>query len=81
MKAITTKYLPQTRTKPARIKAFDLDGNSAVIGYPHEEQFTDRHRLAAVALCEKMGWSGAETLIEGKIKGNNSVFVFPPKTN
>ena len=61
MKAILTKRLPATPTKPARIKAYDSDGNQVVMSvhdpeielFDHDE---DRHRGVAHALVSKMGW-------------------------
>jgi hypothetical protein len=80
MKAITTRYIGQTDRRPARIIASDSDGNRFVVAvdseeadYPHD----NAHRRAAVCLCKKMQWPGAETLIEGSIK-HGRVFVFPP---
>jgi hypothetical protein len=79
MKAITTKYVGPTNHKPARVIASDLDGNRATVSvdsdlgdFPHD----NAHRAAAVALCTRMHWPGADTLIEGSIKGGR-VFVFP----
>ena len=56
MKAITTKYLPATNTKGARVTAFDGDGNRVTISYSHELDGVDVHIAAARALCEQMGW-------------------------
>lgn len=75
MKAITTKYIGATPHKPARIVASDQDGNRATVpadgDFPHDMP----HRAAAIALCHKMHWPGADTLIAGSIKGG-LVFVF-----
>ena len=73
MKAITTKYLGATNTRGSRIKAFDMDGNSITIPYPHDLSGEDVHRAAAQALCAKMNWSGM--LIGGATSGGY-VFVF-----
>ena len=78
MKAILVKYISPTNTRGSRLKATDCDRNSIVISYDHSLERSELYRSAAVALCAKMGWSGAETLIEGGL-GNNSVFVFPPR--
>lgn len=56
MKAITTKYLPATNTKGARIAAFDGDGNRITVSYDHRCSAQGAHAGAAIALCEKMGW-------------------------
>ena len=58
MKAISTKYLPPTNTKPARLVASDQDGNRVVISYPHEKSSEAAHATAAKALCTKMHWTG-----------------------
>jgi hypothetical protein len=76
MKAIVTKYRGPTDTRGARIIASDEDGNRVSIPYPHELSGEDVHRKAAVALCDKMRWTGADTLVCGGIK-HGYVFVFP----
>lgn len=77
MKAICTRYLGPTNTRGARIKAYDEDGNSIVVGYPHHISGNERiHRTAVDALCSKMGWTGR--LIGGHIKGGWA-FVFVPE--
>jgi hypothetical protein len=79
MKAITTKYIGTTATKPSRISAYDIDGNRVVINYPVMDRKFSKHseilyyEIAAKALCNKMGWSGE--LIGGAIK-DGYVFVF-----
>jgi len=76
MKAITTRYVPQTKRFPARIRAFDSDRNSCSIPFPMDaETDAEAHRRAAAALCEQMHWDGAETLKGGAIK-NGYAFVF-----
>jgi len=81
MKAIKTRYIGATDRRPARIIASDSDGNRITVktdsGSTHDPH-DPNHRYAAIALCHKMGWPDAETLIEGGIKGGR-VFVFPPK--
>lgn len=66
MKAIITKWHPPGANSPGRISASDGDGNR-VYSTAQLSSVELRHR-AAVALCHKMGWSGAETLIGGGIK-------------
>lgn len=70
MKAISTRYIGATDRKPARILATDLDGNRISIAVDSDQPFpyNDMHRAAAVALCRKMGWPGAERLIGGSVK-------------
>jgi len=73
MKAITTRYVGPGNVRGARIIACDMDGNRVTIGYPHELSGEDVHRKAALALCDKMQWTG--TLAGGGIKGGYA-FVF-----
>lgn len=74
MKAIYTKVLPATNTKPRKVKAYDLDGNTITISYDDQ----DTYKQAAIALCEKMNWHG--TLTGGSVKDGH-VFVFSDPTN
>ena len=73
MKAIVTKYHGPTDFKGSRISASDSDGNRVFISYPHELSGEAVHRLAADALCKKMGWTGK--LVSGWTK-EGYVFVF-----
>lgn len=75
-KAIVTKYIAATNTRPSRIKASDEDGNTITIPYDHSLSHDQRYAKAAVALCEKMGWG--TNLVGGSIK-NGYVFVTLPK--
>ena len=77
MQAITTKFLGPSNTRGSRIKASAYAG-SITIGYSHELNNDENHRAAAVALCDKMGWIGAETLISADLPKSGNVFVFPP---
>ena len=70
MKAITTKYLGPTDTKPSRIKAFDEAGNQVTVSlssldYNHDY---DAHSTVALMLVNKMGW-GPVKLHTGGVKG------------
>ena len=73
MKAIITKYLSATNNKGSRIKAYDCDKNSVTIGYPHELSGEAVYKLAAVKLCEKMGW---DTDLVGGGLDNGYAFCF-----
>lgn len=73
MKAIITKYLPVTEQRGSRIKACDSDGNYVTIQYPFELTVSQAHLKAAVALRDKMGWTGE--LIGGATK-TGYAFVF-----
>ena len=73
MKAILTKVLPCTNTRPRRMKAFDQDGNQFILTGWLAGDFPDGHRAAAEGLCAKMGWKGS--LIGGTTK-DGMAFVF-----
>ena len=77
MKAIKTKYKGPTDTRGSRIIASDEDGNRITISYPYELSGEAVHRKAAEALCDKMQWTGKDSLIAGSLK-NGYVFVFSP---
>jgi len=75
MKAITVKYIPQTATKPARLKAFDNAGNQQT--YSRDTWMNldgqELHQKAAESLRDLMNWKGE--LVGGGIK-NGYVFCF-----
>lgn len=73
MKAIITKYKGPTNTRGSRIYAHDGDGNRVSIPYPYELSGEEVHKAAAVALCNKMGWS--TDLLGGGLK-DGYCFVF-----
>jgi hypothetical protein len=73
--AITTKFLPATDVKGARIKAtihdFDNVKTSATISYPHHVAASDTHLEAALTLVRELEISG--DLIEARLPDG---FVF-----
>ena len=75
MKAIVTTFHAPTATLIARVRAFDLDGNSITIRWDDGADWTTdaAHRKAADALCKKMNWTGK--LVSGAVKGGFA-FVF-----
>ena len=75
MKAIMTKYHGPTETRGSRISASDSDGNRVYIPYDYKLTDEEAHRKAAVALCAKMKWSGADTMVCGSNR-DGYVFVF-----
>lgn len=77
MKAIETKFHGPTNTRGSRITASDCDGNRVTVSTDYSLDSEANHRRAAVALCDKMRWNGAETMIAGSVKGGY-VFVFLP---
>ena len=78
MKAITVKYLGPTNFRGSRLRAFDSDGNSVTIPFPHNLHHDYAYREAAKELCRKMKWHGK--LCEGGTK-EGSVFVFVNDTD
>lgn len=74
MKAITVRYKGPTDTKGSRLVASDGDGNRVTVGYPHKLSGDAVYRLAADALCAKMGWKGE--IVGGTTKPGEMVFVF-----
>lgn len=72
MKAITTKQLSRTDTKPARIKAFDGDKNSVTICEDSCKEIA--HIEAAKKLAAKMNWKGC--LATGWTKSGEYVHVW-----
>ena len=76
MKAIETHYIASTNYRPQRIGASDLDGNRIVISWPNADTTEAAFRVAAEALRDKMGWSGA--LLGGATK-RGYTFVFSPR--
>ena len=56
--AITTKYLPCTNTRGARIKATAGSGYvSITVAYADYATSEAAHYIAAVALLDKLGWT------------------------
>ena len=78
MKAIETKRLPCTNTKPARIKATALGGFSVVISYPMDAEIEAMaHYMAVLALVKKYNlcWNVSRMVYGATEKG--LVFCFP----
>jgi len=78
VKAITAEFKGPNGVRGSRILARDSDGNRVTFGYHNGsgDEYS-KHRAAAIMLCEKLGWSGGETLIGGGIRGGYA-FVFAP---
>lgn len=57
MQAIITKYLGATNHKGSRLKA-KCEAGSITVSYDHALNGPENHRAAAVALAEKLEWSG-----------------------
>lgn len=74
MKAIVTRYLRETRTKPSRIVAEEMDGSRITASYHTDASAMENHERAARELCDKLGWHG--TLQSGHAKfGQVWVFI------
>lgn len=73
MQAIEVKYLPATNTKGARIKATASAG-SVTVGWPYELSGEEAHKVAALALCNKFGWT--TNIVGGQLANGNYVFCF-----
>lgn len=73
MKAITTKFHGLTNVKGSRYSASDLDGNRVMLSTDFALSSEGNHDRAALALCEKMSWTG--TLVRGGL-ANGNVYVF-----
>jgi len=75
MKAIRTRYCGPTDYRGSRIIATAEGGDRpwrVVVPYDHGSR--DPHRVAAVALCRKLGWHG--TLVSGGLPDGSCAFVF-----
>jgi hypothetical protein len=73
-RAIITRDHGPTNCRGPRISAHDWDGNRVFIPRSTgDENHINEHYTAALALCQKMGWTG--DLVAGGIKGGY-VFVF-----
>lgn len=57
-KAIKTKYHGPGNVKGSRISATDEDGNRIVLSWDYALDSDGNHKVAARALCDKMGWRG-----------------------
>lgn len=78
MKAILTKFLPATDTKPTRIKAYTGGGNQITVSWSECDADgrtqAEAHGYAARKLAKKMKWTGA-LLGGGTIEGYCFVFA------
>ena len=68
MKAILTKVIPCTNTKPTRVKAYTEGGNSIIVSWSEcdadgRNDQGHAHLYAAYKLAKKMNWPG--TLLGG----------------
>ena len=56
MQAIVTKYLGPTDTRGGRVKATSASGKTLTVGWRHDLDSGDNHKLAAIGLMRKLGW-------------------------
>lgn len=65
MQSITTRYIPATNTRPARIKAENSAGGSSVtVSWEAFDDHLDtdqKHAEAARRLADQLSWSGTWT--------------------
>ena len=82
MQTISTKYLPATNTKPARVKAYLTCAPKvfAIVSRDSDEcrssTTLEPHKRAVAALVSKVGWSRARYIIGTTREG----FIFVPST-
>ena len=57
MQTITTTYLGPTNSRGTRIGVATSSGR-VIVSWDHEQDVTENHRRAALALARKLGWSG-----------------------
>ena len=75
MQTITTKYHGPTNNRGARISATSSSGIRVSVPYAHELNSEDAHKVAMIALCRKLKWTGKFTSGEQE-KGYVFVFVY-----
>lgn len=70
MKAIVTKYIGATDTKPSNIKASAECVKSITVSYDHSLDSEDNHRKAAKALAESLQWGWKQFVSGGLPNGD-----------
>ena len=77
MQAIITKYLGPTDHRGSRVKA-TCQAGSLTLEWDDTLDLDANHRVAAIALAEKLGWTGAfyGDLISGGMPDGNDCHVF-----
>jgi hypothetical protein len=64
--AIITKYIPMTEHKSARVKASAGSGRDITVSWHDNAQGVfGAHAAAAIALCQKMGWTSNDMTAGG----------------
>lgn len=80
MQAIQTRYHGPTNSRGSLVSA-KCEAGRVSIPYPYELSGEAVHKAAAVALCKKLGWSGAESLAGGMLPNGDYAFVFCPEAS
>ena len=70
--AITTKYLPATNFRGARIKA-RAEAGQMILAWDNALNVEDNHRAAAIEFCRKVGWPAR--IVGGSLPGAGYCFV------
>lgn len=78
MRAIQTKILPVTMTKPFRVKAYASCGTSVTVSRDAYERLSDAEDGAVKELCKELGFKG--TLVRGDI-ASGAVYVFVERSD
>lgn len=79
MKAIHTKYLPETKTRGPRVKAYTTEGISLTIPFDHSQPtLMLAHYAAVYAMVKawKLQWPVKEMCWGETADGNGYVFCF-----
>jgi hypothetical protein len=76
--AITTKFLPQTNTRPNRIKAISQAGSYTVSAYGNDSN----ERNVALAYAKKLGWIEHDSeLVSGRAHDGTGYHVLIRESN
>jgi hypothetical protein len=76
--AITTSYRGPTDRTGSRVVA-RCDAKRIVVAWDHSLDIGENHAAAAIALMERLGWSGRNDLVMGGTR-NGFVFVQIPRS-
>ena len=78
MKAILTKYIGPTDTKPSRVKASAAGVKSIITSFGLYDGTEEAHNAAAQMLADKYGWTGQ--LVSGGLPDGTVAHCFLPRT-
>jgi hypothetical protein len=74
MTSITTKYIGPGNVRGSRVKATSASGASITLEWNNALGVDANHNAAAIALCQKMNWTGP--LYQGDAGKEGYVYVF-----